>query len=128
MTLSELCDTFATEVERLNSRDEDYPTDLRALTKQLIRDAAEHVEVSQFGEVPTLLESSRIVLAWLSAEDPENRQRRYGRQQAVLNLLTLCEGIRRLRVGTRKSKNDAAAALREAVADSLRGLVPVEPT
>jgi hypothetical protein len=69
-----------------------------------------------------LLELSRVVLSWLrsEAEDPEDRQRRYARQQAVLDLLMFCEALRRSHAA--KGRPDELAAFRAKVADALGGL------
>ena len=108
---------------RLDVKDEVYGIDLRRLTLRLARDAAAQVEGYGYGEIPALLELSGLVLAWIKAEaeDPEDRQQRYARQRAVLNLLTLCEGICRFHGGRRRASD--VAKFRDLVADALRGLV-----
>ena len=55
---------------------------------------------------------------WLKseAEDPEDRSRRYQRQRAVLDLLTLCEGVRVFHAS--KGKAEDITALRNQIADA----------
>jgi hypothetical protein len=62
----------------------------------------------------------------VEADDAEDRQRRYARQQALLNVLTLCEGICRFHAGKRKTAD--IDALRGLIADALQPLVPVDRT
>jgi hypothetical protein len=130
--ISEICNSFANDVEGLDPKDEDYPADLRRLVLMLVRDASLYFADYGMGEIPALCQRCHEVLSWLSAEaeDPEDRQRRYGRQQVVLNLLTLCEALVRFHdaSGTRKAKAADLAALRAQVADALQGLVAAERT
>ena len=127
--LPQLCAEFQVEVEALDADDVgDYAAQLRRLTLKLARDAALEIADHHYGEIPALCQRCHEVLAWLAAEaeDVEDRQRRYGRQQTVLNLLVLAEGIVRFHSGqgTRKARDEAAAALRDHVADALQALVP----
>lgn len=119
--------SFRTKVDKLDPRDEDYAAHLRAAILKLTRDAAAHFADYDDGEVPAILERSRFVLSWLQseAEDAEDRQRRYNRQQAVLNLLFLCSAVAQFhRSGKRKTAS--LTELRDQVADALRGLIPGE--
>jgi hypothetical protein len=124
--LSQLCDEFQREVEALDPKADDYAAELLALVKKLVRDAAAHVADYHLGEIPALLELSRLVLAWLKseAEDPADRSRRYARQRAVLDLLTFCENVRHFHAS--KGKSDDLAQFRAQVADALRSLVPTD--
>jgi hypothetical protein len=124
--LSTICDAFQAEVEQLDSGADDYSYQLRPLVLKLVRDAAAVVEESHYGEVPALLELGRLVLAWLKSEmeDTEDRQRRYARRQAVLDLLRLCDGISGFYASKRKASD--VAAHRARIGDALRGLVPAE--
>ena len=121
--LNEICNTFAGEVEALDPKDEDYAVELRALVLKLIRDAAAQLEAQLCGEIPALLQRCYEALAWLksAAEEPEDRARRYSRQQVILNLLVLCDGIVRFHAGRRKAAD--LTRFRELIADALEGLV-----
>jgi hypothetical protein len=122
--LSEICDAFATEVEALDPKDEDHPTDLRVLVLKLVRDAATHFAEYQYGEVSALIELARLVLAWISAEaEDADRSRRYGRERALLDLLVLCEGVRVFHTGSKRKAADVDA-FRVQIGDALRGLMP----
>jgi hypothetical protein len=124
--LSAICDTFAAEVEALDPKADDFGVDLRRLILKLARDATAEFADHDLGEVPALLERCRYVIAWLkSAAEDEDRQRRYGRQQALLNLLVLCEGICRFHDSKRKAAD--VDALRNLIGDALRALVVEEP-
>jgi hypothetical protein len=105
--LSDLCTTFLTDVEALDPRGEDFGAELTLLALNLARDATHHIGGYGMGEIPALCQRCSEVLAWLKseAEDTEDRQRRYGRQQAVLNLLVLCEAISRFYPGKRKAED-----------------------
>ena len=92
--------------------------------QKLARDAANHVADYGMGEIPALLQRCHEVMAWLQAEseDTEDWQRRYARQQSVLNLLSLCEGTCQFhRAGKRKTTE--VSAFRSQVSDALRELV-----
>jgi hypothetical protein len=93
--LGEACAEFQNKVDKLDPGDKDYPAHLRAAILKLTRDAAAHFADYDNGEVPAILERSRFVLSWLQseAEDAEDRQRRYNREQAVLSLLFLCSAV-----------------------------------
>jgi hypothetical protein len=106
----------------------DYARELTGLVKRLAKDAAAHVADYHLGEIPALCQRCHEVLAVLSveADDAEDRQRRYARQQALLNVLTLCEGICRFHAGKRKTAD--IDALRGLIADALQPLVPVDRT
>jgi hypothetical protein len=58
------------------------------------------------------------------AEDAGDRQRRYARQQAVVNLLLLCEGVARFHTGRRRPED--VDALRALIAGALAPLVQEE--
>ena len=122
--LNEICNAFASDAEALDPKSEDYRVELRSLVLKLARDAAAHVESHSFGEIPALLQRCYELLAWLKSEadDPEDRARRYGRAQAVLNLLQLCDGIARFHTGRRKAAE--LARFRVLIVDALQGLVP----
>ena len=126
MTLPELCEAIQDQVEALETDTEDYAGRLKRLKLKLARDAAEHVgESYAMGEIPALCQRICELMAALAAaaEGPDDRQRRYGRQQALLNLLTLCESIRVFDVGTHAQRRASIASLRGLVSDALAGLV-----
>ena len=123
--LSDICDAFASDVEALDVKSDDYGIELRPLVLKLVRDAAAQLESQLCGEIPALLQRCYELLVWLK-EDPEDRARRYARQQVVLSLLVLCDGIVRFHGGRRKAAD--LARFRELIADALQGLVPAEGT
>jgi hypothetical protein len=125
--LSILCSVFQAEVEALDPKDEDYGTRLRTLVLKLAKDATAHVADYGLGEVPALLQLCQQVLAWLKSEseDPEDRQHRYGRQQAVLDLLTFSHALAGFHGGSAALQRKNLAEHRTRIADALRPLVPM---
>jgi hypothetical protein len=125
--LSDITEKFCQSEQELDPGDAvAYGMRLEALTKKLATDAAGYVADYAMGEVSSLMARIHGVLAWLAAEreDINDRQRRYGRQQAVLSLLLLAEGIRRFHTGRRRDED--VDALRALVGSALAGLVPEE--
>jgi hypothetical protein len=124
--LSTICDAFQPEVEALDPKDEDYGTRLRSLVLKLAKDAAAEIADYPFGEPVALLQLCQQVLAWLKseAEDPEDRRRRYGRQQAVLDLLTFSHALAGFHGGSAAQQRKRLAEHRARIADALRPLVP----
>jgi hypothetical protein len=124
MTLTDLCNKFQTDVEALDEADLGHATQLAVLVRKLAFGATAYFADYPYGEVPAIIELTRIVLAWLKAEaeDTNDRQRRYARQQAVVNLLMLCEGLSRFHTGKRRGSD--TATLRGQIGEALRGLIP----
>ena len=125
--LSELCASFLDTVDEIDPADAvAYGTRLDRIVKKLALNAAEHVGEHDLGEISALMARCHGVLAWLAAEaeDINDRQRRYGRQQAVLNLCVLCESIRRYYTGRRKPED--VESLQALVSSALATLVVTE--
>jgi hypothetical protein len=126
--LHELCSQFEVSVEKLDATD--YGFDLRILVKHFVSTVAALVGDYVNGEVPALLHLCQHVLTALAAEsdlDPdtdeaERRRCRYRREQAVLNLLVLTCAVVDFHSGTNRRRS--VQALKNAVADALRELVP----
>ena len=93
--LSTICKTFQDRVDGLDPGLEGYAARLGVLTQELAADATAAIVDHPYGEPIALVSLAAQVLQWLKAEaaDPDDRQRRYGRQQAVLDLLTFCHAL-----------------------------------
>jgi hypothetical protein len=124
-TLSEICDDFQDELERLEPADDDLSARIRGLITRLVREAAEHVADYALGEIPALLQRSHEALTALAAEaeDPEDRRCRHRRQSAVLSLLIFADAVARFHEGSRAEQRRTVDALRDRVAEALAGLV-----
>jgi hypothetical protein len=121
-SLSEVCDDFQTGLEALEPADADLAVRFRGLITRLARDAIEHVAEHRHGEIPALLQLCHDALAALKAEAEDlDRASRYASRRAILNVLSMCDGIARFQEG--KQKPADVAALRDLVADALAGLV-----
>jgi hypothetical protein len=120
--LSDLCDTFQDEVQQLDPGDIDYAVRLGSLTQKLAKDAAAEIADYPYGEPAPLTQLCAGVLQWLKAEaaDPDDRQRRYGRQQAVIDLLTFCHALTGFHAGSAAQQRENLADHRARIADALR--------
>lgn len=121
-TLSESCNEFADALEEIEPADADLSARLKGLITRLAKDAVEHVGVHRHGEIPALLQLCCDALAALEAEaeDLEDRASRYASRRAILNVLSMCDGIARFHEGRQKPSD--VAALRDLVAGALAGL------
>ena len=124
--LSDICETFQAEVERLDPGEQDYAGRLNILTQKLAGDAAAEIVNFPYGEAVAVIQLCAQVLQWLrsEAEDPEDRQRRYARQQAVLDLLTFCHALSIHYGASATQQRENLAEHRARIADALRPLVP----
>ena len=124
--LSQLCETFQTEVAQLDPGEQDYAVRLAGLTQKLARNATELIADYPFGESVALIQLCAQVLQWLKSErdDPDDRQRRYARQQPVLDLLVFCHALGGHYDGTAARQRENLAERRVRIADALRPLVP----
>jgi hypothetical protein len=95
----------------------------KGLITRLAKDAVDRVAEHSMGEIPAIIQLSSEALFALAteADDPNDRGQRYRSRQAVLNLLTLCEGIVRFDASKRRSQD--LAALRRMITAALQDLV-----
>jgi hypothetical protein len=124
--LSDICGTYQSEVERLDPGEQDYAGRLNILTQKLAKDAAAEIVNFPYGEAVAVIQLCAQVLQWLrsEAEDPEDRQRRYARQQAVIDLLVFCHALAGFHGGSVARQRENLAEHRARIADALRPLVP----
>jgi hypothetical protein len=119
--LSELCSTYQDEVEKLAEAD-DYLVRLAGLTQRLAKDATEQIADYPHGEPVALIQLCGQVLQWSASEAaaPEDRQRRHGRQQAVIVLLVFCHAIAGFHGGSAAQQREGLAEHRARIADALK--------
>jgi hypothetical protein len=124
--LSDTCETYQSEVERLDPGEQDYAGRLNILTQKLAKDATAEIVNFPYGEPAALVSLCAQLVQWLKAEaeDPEDRQRRYARQQAVLDLLTFCHALSIHYGASAARQRENLAEHRTRIADALRPLVP----
>jgi hypothetical protein len=123
-SLSEACQEFVDALDEIPA-DGEPPARLRPLITRLAKDAVEHVAEHRHGEISALLQRSYLALAALSAEieNPDDRQCRYRRQAALLDLVILVDAVTRFHAATRAQQRASVDALRDLVAAALSDLV-----
>jgi hypothetical protein len=124
--LSDLCESFQSAVEQLDPAEVGYAVRLTGLTQKLANDAAALVTDYPYGEAVALVSLAGNLLQWLKseAENPDDRERRYARQQAVLDLLTFAHALVTHYGASATQQKERLDAHRERIGDALRALVP----
>jgi hypothetical protein len=126
MTLTDLCTTYQSDVEALDPAEVGYAVRLTGLTQKLALDAAGLVVDFPFGEAVALIQLAGNLLQWLKseAEDPTDLQRRYGRQQAVLDLMVFAHALVGYLGASQTWQRENLPDHRQRVANALAALLP----
>jgi hypothetical protein len=124
--LSEICTTFQDAVEQLDQADLNYAARLGVLTQKLANDAAAEIADFPYGEPVALTQLCANLLQWLKSEsqDPDDRQRRYGRQAATIDLLTFCHALAIHLGSSPAQQRERLDDHRQRIGDALGPLVP----
>jgi hypothetical protein len=124
--LSDLCTGYQSDVDQLDPTDIHYTARLGVLTQKLALDAAALVTDYPFGEAVALVQLAAQVVQWIKAEseDPDDLQRRYGRQQAVLDILVFAHALATHYGASVAWQKENLDAHRERIGNALRALVP----
>jgi hypothetical protein len=124
--LSDLCTGYQSDVEALDPAEVGYAVRLTGLSQTLANDAAAEIADFPYGEPVALTQLCANLLQWLKSEsqDPDDRQRRYGRQAATIDLLTFCHALAIHLGSSPAQQRERLDDHRQRIGDALGPLVP----